>query len=312
MPNNASRPTRVVNAGADATTQPIIRLVDVRKVLIPDMRLRAISAKHLLSLAESICAHGLISPPSVDLNNVVLAGAHRVAACQLIEHEDLVQRRELFLMLTDQHEIDRSQLPIQLQNNLALLDALDHASWRQQHPQGRIPVRIYSFDSIRDESRALTVEVVENEKRRNFTRDEIAPLVDRLKKAGFKATRGKPKPGERPLSAELGTILGVSRRTVVRLLGGMDNPGDERRIRSNRGRKKKPAWRKALDHLRVLNTAVEAIDAASLPTEWKTFARAVKTLSQSAETVAKVLGQKQEDARTERRRSLSRPVRKKP
>ena len=86
--------------GADAE-QPVSkqRLVLIDAITGLDNRVRPISAKHLLELAASIASHGLVSPISVDSANVLLAGAHRLAAFRLLRHADPVERQRTLLEL---------------------------------------------------------------------------------------------------------------------------------------------------------------------------------------------------------------------
>ena len=76
------------------------------------------------------------------------------------------------------------------------------------------------FDAEADSRRALSIEITENEKRRDYTKREVTALAERLKVAGFKYTRGKPKKGERALAPALALIIGKSDRTIRRLIGG--------------------------------------------------------------------------------------------
>ncbi len=80
------------------------------------------------------------------------------------------------------------------------------------------PVRQLDVDAAADPVRALAIEVTENEKRRDYTKGEIQSLAERLKQAGFKANRGRPKAGERALIPALEAIVGKSKATIWRCL----------------------------------------------------------------------------------------------
>ena len=47
----------------------------------------------------------------------------------------------------------------------------------------------------------------------------VATLVDRLRRAGYKETTGRPRKGEKALRPALGLVMGVSPETARRLLG---------------------------------------------------------------------------------------------
>jgi hypothetical protein len=87
-----------------------------------------------------------------------------------------------------------------------------------------IPVHILDFDSAADPATAIAVEIAENEKRRNYTAEEVQSLASSLRGAGYRASSGKPKPGERLLMPTLTAMLGKSERTVYRMLSDTTDP----------------------------------------------------------------------------------------
>ena len=99
---------------------------------------------------------------------------------------------------------------------LRRLAAKDPERWRL------VPVRRMDFDAEADPGRALAVEVAENEQRRDYTPAEVRALADRLRGAGFKATAGRPRRGEKALRPALEMVLGIHASTVRRLLGKKD------------------------------------------------------------------------------------------
>ncbi|MBK8185612.1 MAG: ParB N-terminal domain-containing protein [Candidatus Competibacteraceae bacterium] len=60
---------------------------------------RLLKPDHILNLAESIVAVGLVEPPTVDCRGRLLAGAHRVAALRLLQ-ADTRARVEMWVKLT--------------------------------------------------------------------------------------------------------------------------------------------------------------------------------------------------------------------
>ena len=81
-----------------------------------------------------------------------------------------------------------------------------------------VPVHRIDTSALPVPAQALTIESIENEKRLDFSKAELASIVDKLKTAGFRDRAGRPRAGERTLSSELEAITGKSRRTVFRLL----------------------------------------------------------------------------------------------
>ena len=151
------------------------------RILVRQGGTRAQEQGHVLALAENIALIGLLHPIVTDCANRVIAGSHRLAALHLLHKE----KYELFLSL---------------------------------FPNELVPVRIMPFDSNESPDMALNAEISENEHRRDYNREEIIQLADRMRTAGYKDSPGRPKDGDRPLTPALMVALGKSRRSVVRLL----------------------------------------------------------------------------------------------
>ena len=150
--------------------------------LTGSLRTRDLNRKHVLSLAASIAAIGLIHPPAVDRMNRLLAGAHRLAALGWLQENQLKRFMELF-------------------------------------PDG-VPVWRMDLNADSDVDLALAVEISENERRRDYQPAEILKLADRLKAAGFHYTAegGRPRSEDRPLMPALEIIVGKSVRQLRRIL----------------------------------------------------------------------------------------------
>jgi ParB family transcriptional regulator, chromosome partitioning protein len=142
---------------------------------------RPLDPQHVADLVESIAALGLIEPLVVDTKGVLLAGGHRLAAL---------------------HSLQESNLEI----------------YAQQFPEGQIQVHMLAFDAEQEPERALQVELAENEKRVNYTRDQIERLAERLRSLNYREVRGRPKEGEKALGPALAVAIGVSARYVRRVL----------------------------------------------------------------------------------------------
>jgi ParB-like chromosome segregation protein Spo0J len=164
--------------------------------------LRPLRPSHVKDLAASIATVGLIQAPAVDVAGRLLAGEHRRAALELLR------------LLSNKPDAAAAEWPE--------LESEDHtriaAGWKTHGFDKGIPVRRMPFDAEQDRARALAVEATENEKRTDFSRHEVREVVEKLKAAGFRATVGRPKKGEKALSPQLAIIFGKSQRQVFHYL----------------------------------------------------------------------------------------------
>jgi len=189
-------------------------LADIRER--PHGDTRQVAPFHVLELAESIAALGLLEPLVIDRKSHLLAGAHRWAAAKLLAIPDPEERAAQWAALA------AITWPC-LQPTTEQKDAFDRI--RVLPPSSlpsQVPVRFVDLDAETEGDRALAIEVAENEKRRDYTKGEVEALADRLSKAGYRISRGKPKAGERALGPALAVIIGKSERQVRRILGGED------------------------------------------------------------------------------------------
>lgn len=162
------------------------QLGPIQLIPIADIQERAESTRpaepnHVKRLAQSIANLGLIEPLVVDRNRVLLAGLHRARAVVHLRDQDPEAYSRWFA----------SGVPC------AVRDDVD----------AQINPRL-----------ALEIEVAENEHRRDYTKDEIRELAERLKDVGYTARSGRPKKGEKSLIRELEVIAGKSRATLKRIL----------------------------------------------------------------------------------------------
>jgi ParB family chromosome partitioning protein len=142
---------------------------------------RPLHEQHVKDLVESIGALGLIEPLVVDLKGVLLAGGHRLAAVQLLKETNI----ELYY---------------------------------SHFPDDFVPVRVMPFDAEIEPEKSLQIELAENEKRVNYSRDQIEKLAERLRSLNYRESRGRPKEGEKALGPALAVAIGVSTRYVRRVL----------------------------------------------------------------------------------------------
>lgn len=155
---------------------------------------RPIRPEHVADLADSIAALGLIEPLVVDCKGVLLAGAHRLAAIQLLKEAS-------------------------------------PEAYTQQFTDDLVQVHMMTFDAENEPERALQVELAENEKRVNYTRDQIERLAERLRTLNYREIRGRPQEGEKALGPALAVAIGVSTRYVRKILSQQrqEEAGEENR-----------------------------------------------------------------------------------
>lgn len=207
---------------------------------------RPLNQNHVERLSESIGAIGLIEPLVLDTKQRLIAGGHRYAAIGHLKDSE----PSLFL---------------------------------ERFPSGKVPVRILSFDSEDEPDMALRVEIAENEQRRDYTPAEIKIVAEKLKTAGYRATAGRPKKGEKALNPALAIIFGKSLRTVERYLTKVEEPEGE--IPPPVGISRKLALEKALKSLRkweeLCNTVNEEEQALlkKLPSFVKAVEKAIEAIN---------------------------------
>lgn len=228
-------------------SETVVLLENIGTRLAEDTR--SLNQAHVERLAESIGAIGLIEPLVLDTQRRLLAGGHRRAA---IYH----------------------------------LKEIAPAIFAEQFPGEKIPARIMQFDSEDEPDLALKVEVAENEQRRDYTPAEIRVVAEKLKQAGYKATAGRPKKGEKALNPALAVIFGKSLRTVERYLTKVEEP--DREIPPSVGVSRKPLLQKALTSLQRWETLCESPGAEpgaeeeallkKLPAFIKSIEKALKTI----------------------------------
>lgn len=162
---------------------------------------RQLDPEHVLRMADTIIAVGLIEALAVDVNHHLLAGGHRLCALQLLAEQPN----------------DRAELWTTTFGSAPDQKTAEHLEVLPVGP-GFVPVNVIPMDSDADRSMALAIEIAENERRRNFSREEVRGLAERLKTAGFRTERGRARAGEMAVIPALSAVLGKSRATVFRML----------------------------------------------------------------------------------------------
>ena len=190
---------------------------------------RQLNVDHVLVLALSIEALGLIEPIVLDQRNVLLAGGHRLAACRLLLSDDPAA------YLTSIGLVSPANL-----DQLALISSAGELT-------EEIPVRVLDIDAGAQPDLALAVEAAENNTRRDYTRREIFALYHRLLDAGFTAKPGRPRRGERAAKPALAAIIGRKLRTIERMLSTKSSESEDADQRA----------------LRRLETAIKGLEGRS-------------------------------------------------
>jgi ParB family transcriptional regulator, chromosome partitioning protein len=186
-----------------------VALLDFAQVRPREEDTRPARAPHILALAESIAAAGLVQPPAVDRAHRLVAGLHRIMACQLLLLP--VRDRKVFAEGLDQWDEELTPRLEALPDPRHLPEPLN---------AGKVPVRVLAdLDAEKDPASALAAEAAENTARRQYTPQEIRDLAQRLRKAGYREVVGRPKKGEKALRPALELVLGKSADTVRRILG---------------------------------------------------------------------------------------------
>ena len=175
---------------------------------------RSLDPYHVLDLAESVSALGLLQPIAIDRNNLLVAGEHRLEAFKLLNLDDSETRLSHWEQIS--LETDKKIKDIDHKDVTKRVRGLDATAHRSRYQDLNIPVLSLPFNSDKDIDDALAAEAAENEKRQNYSRQEIQKLAEKLKKAGYIEKSGRPKKGERSLKKALTVISGKSFRQIER------------------------------------------------------------------------------------------------
>lgn len=185
-------PPRPDPLGAAVSAEPAssapVRLVSLAAVRARAADSRPVLEEHARELEGSIEEVGLITPLTLDAQLTLLAGAHRLAALRALAARLPERFEELF-------------------------------------PGGLVPARVMPLDAAADPLAAVRVEVEENEKRLDYSAEEVRRVARDLLARGFTLAQGRPREGERPLLPALELVFGKSRATLKRYLAGLKGDG---------------------------------------------------------------------------------------
>lgn len=199
----ASEFEKVAHKAAEATVDHEFELKGTVTVLSLDAVVnrnadtRPVNWEHVVSVAESIAALGLLQPPAVDRKHRLVAGLHRLTACRMLA-SDAAGR--VALVESEPKLLER----------VRALPALEELP--EPLLSGNIPVRVLvDLDSTKDIDRAVAAEAAENTARRQYTAKEVESIKARLIDLGYSEVRGRPRAGQKPLKPALSLVLGLGR-----------------------------------------------------------------------------------------------------
>lgn len=196
----------------DKPREKVVDLVSVELIKDRVADTRKAKADHVLGVAESIAALGLLQPPAVDRKHRLIAGLHRITACRLLL-ADPAERITMFAQLEGAARIPTDEIKARLG---ALPSPRDLP---EPLVNGRVPVAILTgIDAENDKAAALAAEVAENVTRKKYTTPEIYSLVGQLRSHGYTEPKGRPRVGEKALRPALRLILGMSEKTIRNIL----------------------------------------------------------------------------------------------
>jgi len=197
---------------ADAARGRAVALLDLDAIRNREADTRPPRAAHVLSLAESIAAVGLVQPLAVDYRHILVAGLHRLVALRLLAADGIEARALRLAELEGAPRMDMAETRARL---LALPEL---ASLPEPLASRLVPCRVLDMDAEADPEGALAAEAAENTARKNYTPTEVAAVADRLRMAGFRDSPGRPRAGERALRPALALVLGLDLATIRRHL----------------------------------------------------------------------------------------------
>jgi len=176
---------------------------------------RELDPLHVVDLAQSIEALGLLQPIAIDIKDHLVAGEHRLFACQLLSTEDPEARVKLWesIQLVSSK---RLKSPQKLEEAKKRILALNYANFKDRYHDLEVQVVVLPFDSEQSHEQAILSETAENEKRQDYTKDEILSLAKKLRKAGYIERPGRPRSGEKSIKTALTVISGKSWRQICR------------------------------------------------------------------------------------------------
>jgi hypothetical protein len=263
--------TKLILASEIPATDPLPLKEGQNEVLLaailprPEDDVRPLDAGHVVTLAESIALLGLLDPILVNLKGHLLAGAHRLAALQLLAIADGENRRKAYLgrmqgltaskppkKKKNAEDADDAEsapkLPATVDALAKRISAIDTSAVIAKYT-AKFKIPVMAVDTSEKIGKAIdtVVEATENGIRRQYTNDEIKGLAVKLKRAGYTHREGRPKHGEKAMIVALEAIVGKTTKHLKRILGETE------------AKERKPEWERSLKALeRIIGRVLEA------------------------------------------------------
>ncbi len=191
--------------------------VPLRKLCLPPQseRIRQLNPNRVLALLTSIGLVGLLQALTIDKQNRVVAGAHRLAALLLFAAPPGTARIGVWCELFGRDSA-----------NDAVTEGLNRV-------EGKAPVKVpvvrLAFSAEQEPHRAEVAQLVENENRADFTREDLLAYAEGLRKAGYRTLAGRPAANEKALIPALVQLTGKSRATICRWLKDPQSPDSNKK-----------------------------------------------------------------------------------
>jgi ParB family chromosome partitioning protein len=207
---------------AETQTAAVIASTSVKDMSLPVSQIldrpsgdsRPLSIVHVVDLAESISALGLIEPVSVDKRNRLLAGGHRLAALRILEQPPQQRRQGIARHVL---HLSHSEIAADTWVNKAVDEQMERLLslpvWKDP-----IPAHVMDVDAVQEAELAFAIEMAENDKRRDYSPQDIKHLAEKLRSSGYTFTKGRPRENEKKALPLLQAIVGKSMRTLQRLM----------------------------------------------------------------------------------------------
>ena len=200
--------------GRSAQNQDYLKIHQIKPR--PHGDTRELKIPKIIEFAQSISFIGLLSGVSVDVKNCLIAGKHRLTVFELL-NLDAVARGKRFLALCEKVKYEPSKSQISAVFNL------DVSVFLKRYPNGTIPVTPHpDIDAKRDPDAARAAEISENEKRGDYTKEDIVEMKKSLLKDPYvkdiKDLKGRPKPGQKGINEEIASRFGLSIQRVKNIL----------------------------------------------------------------------------------------------
>jgi hypothetical protein len=174
---------------------------------------RPLDYRHVLDMAHSIAALGLIQPLVVDIDDVVVAGGHRFAALLLLGEGATERKNQLAFLCPATTSAQLDQIADLLNELPTVATQVDFQC---------IPIRALPLRIATDAEAAWRIEVAENERRKDYKPKEVRAIAERLQLQGYRLRSGGGGTEPRALPV-LTALLGKSERQVRRILREEDN-----------------------------------------------------------------------------------------